>query len=130
MPLDGPRTIGFLFGCHFPGRISHWLLVFYPTGLLRGQQRRSELNVGKALIAEAWIAFVVLPTCGRSHPTGGVIERSGGHTITRANGGVQCARTIPIVVARETAILTRPRGNFAFQKFNRLRFRCSRILLR
>jgi hypothetical protein len=76
------------------------------------------LHIGQPLVAEARIALVVIPLCGRGQPGDRVCQCGAWNLITVLTGGKKRTGGITVVVARVTAVLARPRRDFTFEKFN------------
>jgi hypothetical protein len=85
------------------------------TGFDGGEESGGKLEIRKTRIAEARIAFVILPLFGAGEPGGRVRQCRGGHAVAFAGGDIKRASGVTIIVTRETLVFTVPRGDFANQ---------------
>jgi hypothetical protein len=90
--------------------------VFDDPGFKGCEQRSGELNVGEPFVAEARIAFVMVPTRGKFDPLGCVGEGVIRNTVPFARRPLERARGVAVVVTGETTVLFRPGRDLARQE--------------
>jgi len=111
-----------LIGANFSSGLLKQPRITRKAGFEGGQQRRGELDVGQAQIAESRITLVVFPATGLRDPGRRIGKNRHGNAITFPHCRVEGPRAIAIVVAGETTVVPRPGGNLARQKPN-----CARL---
>ena len=119
--LNVPGSVRALIRANFPRSLLQRLTIRRQARFAGGEQRRGELDVGEAQVAESGIALVVFPAIGLRDPGGRIRQDPPGNAITFSPGRVEGSRPIAIVVAGETTVVPGPGGYLAFEKLNCIR---------